>query len=70
MVKDVCTEAITRAEYDAFDPHTQGYVSYMQAHWENSEIPKKCHYPEKSEESKLWHQGAQAACIDVIDTEE
>ena len=35
---------MTREDFDELSPRTQDYVSYMQAEWPGSDLPKECVY--------------------------
>lgn len=58
--------ALTREEYDALSPESQGYVSYMQGEW-NPDIPDANPYPKGSLKHMEWQNGA--AAIDVQEIE-
>lgn len=61
---------LTPEEYNRLDPFTQGYATYMQAGWPGSRIPKKCPYTPGTREAGAWAEGAQAAVLDVQDSED
>ena len=61
---------ITKEEYDAMPPKSQGYVTYYQADWEGSKIPKVNPYAEGTPEAKDWNEGNFIAMLQVQDSEE
>lgn len=63
---------ITLAEYQTLNPFQQGYVVYMQAEHEGSELKEhqKCPYPPDSDESEKWHRGQKLGIREAQDSEE
>jgi hypothetical protein len=61
---------MTREEYDALSPRQQGYVTYMRAEWPGAQIPKSNPYPSESPCHDEWQDGARAAYILVLDSDD
>lgn len=64
------TPLMTREEFDKLPPRSQGFVSYMQAEWPGSDLPKACIYPEGTQPAEEWAAGAFAAALEAQDSEE
>lgn len=63
------TALISKAEYDALAPRTQGYVCYMQAALTGSEIPDRCPYRNGTKNALAWQHGLTAAMLAVQEGE-
>lgn len=61
---------LTREEFDKLSPRAQGWVSYMEAEWPGSGLPRVCIYPEGSKDAADWADGAFAAVLNAQDSEE
>jgi len=62
---------ITKAEWDALPPFSQGYVLYMQEEWPHSELKGLTNpYEPSSMESKKFDEGNFKAMLDAQDEEE
>lgn len=62
-------ELITLEEWKQLTPRSQGYVHYMQAEHEGSELPKESPYSEGSKEAEAFNAGAFAAMLEAQDSE-
>lgn len=60
---------ISAIEYQSMSPAQKGYVSYMQAAW-NEEVPDKNPYPPGTPEHEQWNEGSFVAVLVVQDYDE
>lgn len=64
-------ELITLKQWLAHDPRVQGYVLYMQAEHEGSELEgQTCPYAVGTQERAEWDKGTAMAVQDAQDSEE
>lgn len=63
---------MTKEKFEALEPGARGYTVYMAGcHPDQPNIPdEKNPYPEGSVEHKRWEDGAMAAYLAVLDSEE
>lgn len=62
---------ITKAEYDALPPRSQGYAQYWEGAKPGSELKVEVNpYSAGSHEYYEWQRGQQLACQDAQDSEE
>lgn len=64
---DVMTTPVPRAVWDTLSDRGKGYVSYMQACWEGSEIPDE--RPAGADPAE-WNTGRQLATMHAAEMEE
>ncbi|OQB77827.1 MAG: hypothetical protein BWX88_05246 [Planctomycetes bacterium ADurb.Bin126] len=60
---------VTRDQYNEMTPRVQGYVSYMQAEWNNA-VPKANPYRKGSPQHDAWNEGQYAGMLEAQDSEE
>lgn len=62
---------MTLTEYHALPPLSQGYVVYMQAEREGSELKYvRCLYRKGTRQHADWHEGQRRAVLAAQDSEE
>lgn len=57
-------------EFQQLRPKTRGFVSYMQANWPGSGLPKDCPDTYSPEDRKAWELGAYDAMLEAQEMED
>ena len=65
------SDALTKEDFEALQPHTRGYAVYMCGSRDDQpNVPdEKNPYPEGSKENEQWANGAMAACIEAQESD-
>ena len=70
LIAENAEDLLTLEEYNGLSPLEQGFASYMQSSWEESNIPGKNPYNEGTEEFEEFKDGSFRAMIVAQDFEE